>query len=110
MDKSYVKEGTYIRWIADRTFKGWDTYGIITKVTDTHAIIKTFDDFKETTIGIEGEAMTEEVRCANKEEVEAYIEARKVELEYKMKKAELEYKQTVKTIKKEIEDLEAVLK
>lgn len=110
MDKSYIKVGTYIRWTADRTFRGWDTFGVITKVTAKQVIIQTFDDMKETTIDVEGEAMKKEIRWASKDEIEHYVETRVIEMEFRIKKLELEYKNKVKEINKEIEGLKNLVK
>lgn len=71
-----VKEGLYVRWKADRMFKTWDTYGKIVKVEDGQATILTYDTFKETTIGIRGEAMGDEISIVSKEEVEDYVAKR----------------------------------
>ena len=110
MDKSYVKVGTYIRWTADRTFRGWDTFGVITKVTAKEVTIQTFDDMKETTIGIEGEAMKEEIRWASKDEIEHYIETRVIEMEFQIKKLELECKNKIKEINKSIDAFKNLVK
>ena len=47
MKAEEVSKGMFIKWYADRHFKGWDTYGKIIDVTDTNVSIVTFDDFKE---------------------------------------------------------------
>jgi len=109
MDKSYIKKGTFIRWTANRSFKGWDTYGIITKVTDTHVTIKTFDNFKETEILIDGEAMTEEVSLVTKQEIEDYINKRKFKLKYNREELELEHQKTIREIDNRLKELEKVL-
>jgi len=106
MDKSQIKKGTYVRWTADRMFKSWDTYGIITKVTDKEATIKTFDDLKETTICIEGEAMTEEVRCVSKIEVQKYIDKAIMKLKHRIDELELEHKGTISSLNEKIKFLE----
>ncbi len=69
MNATEVQEGIYVRWIANRTIKSWDVYGVITSVNGRDVTIKTFDDFTETTIGLNGEAMQGEVTKVTKAEV-----------------------------------------
>jgi hypothetical protein len=66
MKSEELKEGGYVKWVADRHFKSWNTYGKIVSLTETEVSILTYDDLETTTIGREGEAMREEISPATK--------------------------------------------
>lgn len=106
MKSSEAVKGIFVKWYADRMFKGWDTYGKVIDVTDNNLTIKTFDDFKETTISKTGESWQDEITIVSKDDVVLYIENRKDALTVKKLRLELDHKREIKEIENQINKLE----
>lgn len=77
MDKKEFKVGTFVWWETDRVFKNWAVHGVVTKVDDKEVTIKTFDNFKETTISLNGEAVKKEIKIVPLFEVIKHIQRKK---------------------------------
>jgi len=99
LKKEDLKEGTFIHWVADRTFKAWNTYGKVVKVTGDEVTIVTFDDFKETTISLKGESIDDgEISLSDKQSCDDYLEERKIRVNTARAEADLEYKKRVREL------------
>lgn len=108
MEFKDLKKGSYVRWTANRMFKAWDTYGVVLKKTKTSVTIMTYDDFKKTDLSDSGEAIDDEMRLATKEEVENYIDKRKVNLKKELLDIQLNFEKRIKDINKDISVLEEI--
>lgn len=105
MDGKKLSVGCYIKWDADRMFKSWNTYGKVIKISRGNVTIVTYDDFVETTISRNGEAVTDEITLATKSDIERYIATRKASLIYKKSELEFDYVKSVNDIDEKIENL-----
>lgn len=102
MEYRDLKKGCYIKWVADRYCKSWDTFGKVIKKVNGTVTILTFDDFKETELVKNGNAIAEEIRLATKSEVDEYITAQA----QKLIADKILLKIKLKTIDKQIKQLE----
>lgn len=105
MSEIHAIVGTYVHWVANRMFKGWNTYGIITVVKGYNITIKTFDDFEETTISLNGEAFKDEITLATKDDAQRYIEDEKLDLTYTIGKLN----QRIAELNKKLENLNKIV-
>lgn len=108
MEYKDLKKGMYIRWYADRMFKGWDTYGKVLNKVNGNVSIITFDDFKTTTLSRGGEAIRDEIKVATKEDVLDYIEECLDGLKDRKRKLKREYKRDVRDIDKKLDKLKGL--
>ena len=46
-----LKQDSFIKWSADRTFKAWNTFGKVIAITEDEVTVMTYDDFKKTKLG-----------------------------------------------------------
>jgi len=105
MKISEIKEGVYIRWVANRIFNSWDTYGVITKVEGDDVTIVTFDTHKETTISMLGEAIKEEISVVTTKEVKRMFENQTLSLKHAREKHVVAHQQALENLDIQIQNL-----
>ena len=80
-----VKPGDFLWWKAERMFKAWDVPCQVISVTKrdqwTDVLLMTFDDFKSTTITIDGETWNNELSPSTANDVAAYLIQRKANVQ-----------------------------
>jgi len=74
MEFDKLKNGDYVKWVANRTmggvtYKSWNTFGKIISKDEEELIVMTYDDFKKTKLSKSGDAVREEISLVNKNEV-----------------------------------------
>jgi len=83
-----LKDDSFVTWIAERTYKSWNTFGKVIKLTEDDVVILTYDDLKETTLSKNGEAVKYEIELITKDEFDDMVKikisklnTRKIEIE-----------------------------
>ncbi len=100
-----LKKNCYIKWVADRMFKSWNTYGKVLSIKKDEVIIITFDDFKETLISLTGEAIKDEITLCSQNDVADYIQERMLKLNTKKLENEFTFKKEQNLIDSQLETL-----
>ena len=106
MDVSKLLVGSYIWWKAERSLKCWDVPGIVVVLNDINVTVKTFDDYKETTLNVDSLAVREEIRTSDLHEVSKYFKEKLLS----KKKALLDAQHAVSICEEEIQDVQNRLK
>lgn len=86
VDVKSLKVGDFLWWRADRMFKGWDCPCEVIAIPDfseeyPKITLLSFDDFKETTISSNGEAMGDEISKSDATAVATYLMKRRTSLQ-----------------------------
>jgi hypothetical protein len=96
MNGKELKKGDFIKWTARRMFKSWDCYGIVISksIAKDEVKILTYDDFKETSLSLNGDAVKHEMELCNAKDIRDYlnIEISKVNAEKVEEKIEFNNK------------------
>lgn len=95
MNHEDIKKGMYIRWTADRHFRSWDTFGKIMSIENGEVKIMTYDDFKETSISLDGDAVRDEIQPADMQKVVFWLKERLISATSKKELIKLEYEQAI---------------
>lgn len=103
MKKEQIKVGEYVKWVADRVFKSWNTYGKIVEANEDNFKVTTFDDGSTTELSYTGDAIKEEMRPAKKQDVEDYLESRKLNLANARGEMLLNHKKALRDLDEKIE-------
>ena len=103
-----LKEGGYIKWVADWMFKSWNTYGKVILLTEDEITIETYDDFKKTTISKSGEALQDEITPATKNDVIDYLELSTAKLNTRLTELTIEYRKSAREIENKIDKIKAM--
>lgn len=110
MDYKELQKGDFVKWNAERMFKTWNTYGIVTNINKKTVTIKTFDDMKETTLALQGEAIKDEVSVVSIEQIGEYLSKKETNLQIKIIETESKFKTDMKHLNKQIDVLHELTK
>lgn len=100
-----LKQGSFIKWSANRMFKAWNTFGKVISITEDEVTVMTYDDFKETKLGKGGDAVREEISLCDKNDVSDYLQVRVAKLNTKKVELEVEFKKGTRLIDEQITKL-----
>jgi hypothetical protein len=100
-----LKQGSFIKWEANRMYKSWNTFGKVLLIAEDNITILTYDDFKETTISKHGDALKGEISLCDEEEVFDYMQLRMTRLNAKKIEIEIEFNKEIHLIDKQIAKL-----
>jgi len=101
-----LKVGDFVRWVAQRLTKSWNTFGKVIKVTEDEVTILTYDDNTETTLNKRGESVTNEISIASEDEVDDFILITLANLNKEKLSIELQSKLDINKVDKLISSLE----
>lgn len=102
MNYKELKEGSFIKWDADRMFKSWSTFGKVISIHGGNVKIICYDDFKVSEISLKGESVKDEITLCDKNDVLDYLQLRSVKLIMKKSELEIEYNKSVREIEHKI--------
>ncbi len=94
-----LKQDSYVRWVANRQWKGWNTYGKVISLTADEVVILTYDDMKETKLNKSGEAIEEEVSLCSKQDVVDYFSIRIAKLNTEKAEAVAEFDRQIRVLR-----------
>lgn len=110
MNYNELKKDMFIAWNADRVFSEWNTYGIVIKVNKKTVTIKTFDDMKETTLDLQGDAVKSEISAVTVERIEEYLSKKETDLQIKIIETESKFKNDMRYLNKQVKTLRELTK
>jgi hypothetical protein len=109
MDVKLLREGLFVRWIANRHFKKWDVYGKVVEVSENSFKVLTFDDFKTHELDKDGSSLENEISVANRGDVISHLEIQSQNLDDLIFEVESKYRKDMMQIKADISSINTCL-
>lgn len=109
MNVDEVKEGVFIRWSCEGYMSAWDAMGKILKVEDKRVTVITFDDFKETEVDLNGDAVKNDMTVITKTELQDYLDTQVANLSKRKIDIDTEYRKKTRDIVGKLEKTEALI-
>lgn len=109
MNVEDVQEGVFIRWRVEGYMSEWDAMGKILKVEDKRVTVITFDDFKETEVDLNGDAVKNGMTVVTKEKVQDYLDIRVGDWTKRKVDLEVDFRKKTRELDGKLKKAEALL-
>ena len=103
MNSKDLKKGGFLRWVADRDWSpDIDTYCKIVKIDDKNIKLFCYDDFKTVEISKTGNAVNNEIRLAEKDDVIDFLENGINNIENRKTKLTMDFNKEIKSLDRDL--------